>query len=84
MRISRHELEALTKEELDRYPPSEMAAITGLIFRLANEAGVSTTPDERETIIDEITSLLQDKGFNLYEQYMTGSELVIDGGITAQ
>ncbi len=55
-----------------------MAAITGLIFRLANEAGVSTTPDERETIIDEITSLLQDKGFNLYEQYVTGSELVLD------
>ncbi len=78
MRISRHELEALIKEELDRYPPSEMAAITGLIFRLANEAGVSTTPDERETIIDEITSLLQDKGFNLYEQYVTGSELVLD------
>jgi hypothetical protein len=78
MRISRRELEALIKEELDRYPPSEMAAITGLIFRLANEAGISTTPDERETIIDEITSLLEDKGFRLYEQYMTGSELVLD------
>ena len=72
MRISRQELQGLIKEELrealEQYPADAMAEITATIFSLADQAGVETTPQQREDIVDEINFLLRGQGYQLYEQ----------------
>ena len=72
MKISRQELERLIKEELqealEQYPADAMAEITATIFSLADQAGVETTGDQREDIVDEINFLLRGQGYQLYEQ----------------
>jgi len=72
MKISRRELERLIKEELrealEQYPADAMAEITATIFSLADQAGVETTGDQREDIVDEINFLLRGQGYQLYEQ----------------
>ena len=87
MRISRHELERLIKEELqealEQYPADAMAEITATIFSLADQAGVETTGDERDAIVEEIEKLLRAEGFELHEQGLVFAEpLKIDLGGT--
>jgi|2_EtaG_2_1085320.scaffolds.fasta_scaffold12539_3 hypothetical protein len=89
MKISRQELEYLIEQEIDEifgfggpatkeYPASEMAAITATIFSLAKNAGVQTSPDERDEIVNEIERLLKDEGWRLHEQNLIlGDELAL-------
>ena len=78
MRISRQELEDLIQEELrealEQYPADAMAEITGTIFSLADQAGVRTSPDQRQDIVSELEKLLRGQGFELREQGLIFAE----------
>ena len=78
MRISRQELEDLIQEELrealEQYPADAMAEITGTIFSLADQAGVQTSPDQRQDIVSELEKLLRGQGFELREQGLIFAE----------
>ena len=78
MKISGIELERLIKEELkealEQYPADAMAELTATIFSLADQAGVETTGDERDAIVEEIEKLLRAQGFELHEQGLVFAE----------
>ncbi len=78
MRISRQELEDLIQEELrealEQYPADAMAEITGTIFSLADQAGVRTSPGQRQDIVSELEKLLRGQGFELREQGLIFAE----------
>jgi hypothetical protein len=78
VRISRQELEDLIQEELrealEQYPADAMAEITGTIFSLADQAGVRTSPGQRQDIVSELEKLLRGQGFELREQGLIFAE----------
>ncbi len=89
MKISRQELEYLIEQEINEvfgfggspdkeYPADAMVEITMTIFSLAQKAGIQTSPDERDEIVNEIERLLKDEGWRLHEQNLVlGDELVL-------
>ena len=89
MKISRQELEYLIEQEINEifgfggpatkeYPADAMVEITATIFSLADQAGVQTSPDERDEIVNEIERLLKDEGWRLHEQNLAlGDELTL-------
>ena len=90
MKISRQELEYLIEQEINEifgfgdspakeYPADAMVEITMTIFSLAQKAGVQTSPDERDTIVNEIERLLKDEGWRIHEQNLVlGDELFLE------
>ena len=92
MKISKEELQKIIKEEVNEifglgkkkkdskeYPASELATIIRGLNDASKMSGAELTPAQREAIVDELTSVLEDKGFVVKEneRLFTGEEDVV-------
>ena len=92
MKISKEELQKIIKEEVNEifgfgkkkkvskeYPASELATIIRALDDASKMSGAELTPSQREAIVDELTGVLEDKGFVVREneRLFTGEEDVV-------